>query len=367
MRTQAGRGTAVTGLVFALSLVVASRASFATAQTSDGPNKEVAVMVPPRTEAGIASSMGERAVGVVSRALKSDHFSVIEPAQAVAIAESVQAESGGQQAPEDNDLNQCTTADCAIWYRAVLNAAIAVQMTLFTKVGPAARSNMLDSVTLVIVQRANVQFSGSATVKDGDIETAVLEAYRSAREKQIKGVGPWLTVRGEPQGAQILVDGHVWGPMPHKDAVEPGMHTVIVRKNGYEESNQSVSVGDHSDSEAVVEVKLRLASTPNTQVAAEPKKGEAKATRRSVWNYVIGGAAIGLGGAYASGGGLSLARDGDSCGDGYACEASPGATVRLVGGLVGVAAGVAVCIWAPLRVNVAIEKKSAALVVGQQF
>ncbi len=357
----------MTKLMLALVLLVAWRESFAEAQAGDGQTADVAVMVPPRTEAGIPTAMGDRAVGVVSRALKSDHFSVIEPSQAVAIAESVQAEAGGRQAPEDSDLNQCTTTDCAIWYRAVLNAAIAVQMTLFTKVGPAARSNMLDSVTLVIVQRANVQFSGSATVTDGDIEAAALDAYRRAREKQIKGVGPWLTVRGEPEGAQILVDGSVWGPLPHKNAVEPGLHAVIVRKNGYEESNQSVHVGDHSDSEAVVEVKLKPASTTNLQVAstAMPKEGHAK--RRSVWNYVIGGAAIGIGGVYAAGGAASIARDGQACGDQYACQSSPGAVVRLVGGLVGVAAGVAVCIWAPLRVNVAVEKTSASLLVGQRF
>lgn len=368
MRMLAGRNaTVVKSWMFTLTLVAALITPRARAETSDGPNQDVAVMVPPRTEAGIPAAMAERAVGVVSRALKSDRFSVIEPQQAVAIAESLQAESG-RPAPEDNDLNQCTTADCAIWYRALLNAAVAVQMTLFTKVGPSARSNLLDSVTLVIVQRANVQFSGSAQVKDGDLEAAMLAAYRAAREKQIKGVGPWLTVRGEPVGAQVLVDGMVWGPLPHKDAVQPGIHTVVVRKNGFEESNQSVTVGDHSDAEAVVEIKLKRENAAGGLAATDGEaadKGEQRG-RRSIWNYIAGGAAIAVGGVYAGGAAVSLAKDGDVSGD-YRYEASTGTKLKLAAGLVGVAAGVTLCIWAPLRVKVAAEKQGAALTFEQRF
>lgn len=367
MRTQAGRSTTVTGWVFAVSWLVASHASSVEAQAIAEQKQEVAVMVPPRVEAGIARPMAERAVGVVARALKSDQFSVIEPEQAVAFAESVQAEAGGNQAPEDSDLSQCTTADCAIWYRAVLNAAVGVQMTLFTKVGPASRSNMLDSITLVIVQRGNAQYSGSATVKDGDIEAAALEAYRSAREKQIKGVGPWLTVRGEPQGAQILVDGQTWGPMPHKDSVTPGMHAVIVRKKGYEDFNQSVNVGDHSDSDAVLEVKLKPALEGDAQVGMTPKKGEAKATKPSVWNYVLGGAAIAVGGAYAVGGVLSITRRGEKCGDGSTCEAGAGAGLRIGGGALVVLGGGLLCGLAPIRARIAVDRTAAAVVVERQF
>lgn len=361
MRTQAGRhGVALGGTLLALALQFADPTG--RAHADDGSGKEVAVMVPPRTEAGIGRGMGERAVGVVARALRADGYSVIEPAQAVAIAESVQAEAGKER-PEDSDLDQCTTADCAIWYRAVLNAALAVQMTLFTKVGPAARSNVLDTVTLVILQRANVQFSGSATVRDGDLETAVLTAYRAAREKQIKGVGPWLTVRGEPAGAQVLLDGEMWGALPHKDSVSAGIHAVLVQKTGYTKTHESVRVGEKSDAETVVEVRLEPESA--AVLAAAGSHGQRR-PKRSPWNYIVGGAAFAVGAVYVAGAAVTLSRDGDvSDGDRY--EAGMGTKFKLLGGLIGVAAGVTLCVWAPLRMKVQVDETRAAVEIEQRF
>ncbi len=361
MRTQTGRhGVALGGWWLVVALQIA--APPARAHADDGPGKEVAVMVPPRMEAGVGRGMGERAVGVVARALRADGYSVIEPSQAVAIAESVQAESGKEK-PEESDLDQCTTSDCAIWYRAVLHAAIAVQMTLFTKVGPGARSDVLDSVTLVVVQRANVQFSGSATVRDGDLETAVLTAYRAAREKQIKGVGPWLTVRGEPSGAQVLLDGEMWGALPHKDSVPAGIHALVVQKNGYAETHETVSVGEKSDSETVVEVKLEPERAAT--VAAAGSHGR-RGPKRSPWNYIVGGAAGAVGAVYVAGAAVTLSRDGDvSDGDRY--EAGMGTKFKLVGGLVGVAAGITLCVWAPLRIRVEVDETRAAVAIQQRF
>lgn len=68
-----------------------------------------------------------------------------------------------------------------------------------------------------------------------------------------------LSVRTEPAGANVLVDGVAVGRAPLKTKLDPGAHRVVLRATGYEEEVVDVSMrrGERRD----VDVDLRKSST----------------------------------------------------------------------------------------------------------
>jgi hypothetical protein len=83
-------------------------------------------------------------------------------------------------------------------------------------------------------------YAGSVQVKN--IQTAV---NVELKEKSANGHVAWAQVETTPPGAEILVDGASTGQFtPARVQVPSGMHTVILRLNGYQQVKRIVQVSE---------------------------------------------------------------------------------------------------------------------------
>ena len=159
-------------------------------------------------------------------------------------------------------------------------------------------------LTVVIVEKVNEFFSGSAHVEGGDVAGAVRDAYQQARSKQAEGVGPFLSVSGTPEGATVYVDGAEFGRMPIKRRrVEPGVHRLVLRADGYATHTDSVEIPtsiDHEESRVVV---LEAIRNEDGKVA--------KGHSRHWLDYAIGGTVVAGGATFVALGIREYLTDGD--------------------------------------------------------
>ncbi len=352
MLAHAGR----TKLIAASLLVVLAAfggPSPASAQARARPphSTHVAIIVPPHADAGIASGLAEHAARVLSRALKADHFSVIAPDQAVAIGESVLAE-GDRQGSQRDQLRECATADCAIWYRAVLNADAAMHLTLAANLGPASSGKQPDRVTLVIARRPDLLSSGSAKVVDGDLSSAVLASYRAAREQPGTRIDSASLAKGsesEPARAvnERLAEGVAEEPAP-------------------DEQPQTASVG----ADSAMTLRLRASKTRSAKSARRPWF-----LRANAWDYTIGGALMVVGAAHLVQYFIVKGRSKGACAErstnGCTAVYAPSATdTRLLAGVgtAGIALGALVIFEGPIgRLSARADTRSAHLTFRGSF
>ena len=233
-----------------------------------------AVIVPARVEKGVSSEDAERAVQELTRLIRAHSFDVISPGQASVSAEDAQ-QSGGF--PRDMSPNDCVTPECASEYRKLFDATFAVQLSLF------AEGKKPSTVGVVITDSPKAYFGGTSAIEGGDIAGAVQRAYLTARERHLRGAGPWLTVQGGPPGAMVYVDGAEFGRLPlDKRHLEPGMHRLQVRQDGYITQNQVLTVPARIDHEESVTMQL-MAMAPGHDRAPDVKLDR-------TWDYVVGGA-----------------------------------------------------------------------------
>lgn len=95
-------------------------------------------------------------------------------------------------------------------------------------------------------------------------ETAGQDVMRALVEKQRRGPGPWLSIAGTPLDALAEVNGKAAGRVPFLGRVAPGSARLIVRKEGYSEHVETISVGEAADEY----VRVRVALTPKRAVSA---------------------------------------------------------------------------------------------------
>jgi hypothetical protein len=144
-------------------------------------------------------------------------------------------------------------------------------------------------------------------------------------------------VRVLPSEAEVFVDG---APAP-LDAgqlfLDPGPHTVVVKAPGYQERREDLRAAAGAKDELSIELSVvepAQQAQPEAS-AAEPLAQEpaAQRPRRRIWTWVLGGAAVGAGGA-AIGLGVATARQNEDfqrCGATVECRdiADKGQSLQL--------------------------------------
>jgi hypothetical protein len=315
-----------------------------------------AVVVPPHVDPGIASEASEPELQELVRLIKAHGFDVISPGQAAAAAEDAQ-QSGSF--PKHIHPDDCRDAECATEYRKLFDASVAVQLAL------TGQSGKVREVGVVISESASANFTGSASVQGGDLKGAVQAAYAAARDKQLRGEGPWLSVAGSPAGAQVYVDGAEYGSLPfERRHIEPGNHRLELRSDGFISQTLAIDVPARIDHEQRMEITLAPLHD-----SAEPKLDR-------TWDYVVGGAFAVLGAVHLGMGVQQKLKAGD-CSDTVAgvCTARYGdddgvARENLLLGLgaASLAVGGAIIGGAPIaRLRLNASRQTALLSVGGSF
>lgn len=239
-----------------------------------------AVVVPPSVDLATSPETVDTATAELTRLIRLHGFDVISPGQASAAAEDAQ-QSGSF--PREESPVDCRTPACATEYRRLFDASFAVQLRL---VGSAGK---VRTVTVTITEGPTATFAASAPVQGNDLRGAVQSAYVAAREKHLRGEGPWLSVTGLPAGAVVYLDGLEYGSIPfERRYVEGGTHRVEVRADGYITQGLTLEIPARIDHEE--RLKINLAPLGGAPVA------EQKIDR--TWDYVLGAAFMAAGAAH---------------------------------------------------------------------
>jgi hypothetical protein len=316
------------------------------------------VVVPPSTDTGAALDTLEIAATELIRLIRVQGFDVISPGQASASAED--AQQSGNFPAHLNPLD-CRSVECAIEYRRLFDASFAAQLLLSGATGKAR------TVTVTITEGANASFKSSAEIQGSDLKGAVSAAYASARDKYVRGEGPWLSIAGGPAGAIVLVDGQEYGSLPiERRYIGGGIHQVEVRAPGYSTEKFELNIPGRIDHEERREVAL----------SALAGHGAKPAKLDRTWDYVVGSALAAAGALHLGFGIYQALKSGDcAVGDGTICTRrygdnhSPKQENLLIGlGAAGIAAG---AIWmgvGPIaRLSVRADSRSAALSLSGAF
>ena len=251
----------------------------------------IAVVVPPHVEPSVAVEEAEPALQELVRLIKAHGFDVISPGQAAAAAEDAQ-QSGGF--PKHISPDDCLNAECAAEYRKLFDASIAVQLSLWGKGGK------VRNVDVVVSESASASFAGAAAVAGGDLKGAIQAAYGAARDKQLHGEGPWLSVAGGPAGALVYVDGLEYGSVPfERRHIEAGSHRLEVRSDGYITVTLTINIPAGIDHNERAEIFL-----------AQLHAGDERKLDRT-WDYVLGGVTAAVGAVHLGMGIQQKLRAGD--------------------------------------------------------
>jgi hypothetical protein len=231
----------------------------------------------------------------------------------------------------------------------------------------AATSERPGGVSVALTQPDGTRYSEGVVVSTGNegaLATAIAAATRGALERYRRGPGPWLELDGAPAGSSISVDGAPLGTVPGRYRVAGGLHHVVVSAAGYASYDATVTVPRNPDAYKQLEVDLAPATAAGDAVLTGDS--EPRASRVSPLNYVLGGAAVVLGGVLAIRPIRTIAEDGECrrtesgrCTGVVALDAGTG--LQLGAAALFMAGGVAFAIWAPLRVQATPESARAEL------
>jgi hypothetical protein len=314
------------------------------------------VIVPPRAEDGIGGDVVERAVIELMRVIRAQGLDPISPGQSGVSAEEAR-ESGSF--PKSMNPTECLSTPCASEFRKLFDASFAVQLSLF------AEGKRPGSVAVVITETPEAYFTASAEIEGGDVQAAVRAAYLAAREKHLRGAGPWLSVLGTPDGATVVVDDEEFGSLPiDRRHIAPGVHRVQVRRRGFVTRNLTVEIPQNIDHDERLEVALGALD------GAEPRVVD------RTWDYVLGGALAAAGAVHLVLGAYQMSKVGDcaeyendECVEAYGDKQGVRQEPLLLGlGAAGLAAGGLVMGLAPIgHLRLRAGKESAAIAVGGVF
>jgi PEGA domain len=317
-----------------------------------------AVVVPPSVDLATSPEVVEGATSELSRLLRVHGFDVISPGQAAAAAEDAQTTNSFSR--EHSPLD-CRTPICATEYRRLFDASFAVHLRLLGSGGK------VRTVTVTITESPTASFAASSMVEGADVKGAIQAAYGAAREKHLRGEGPWLSVSGTPAGAVVYLDGQEYGTLPfERRYVDGGTHRVEIRKDGFITQSMSVEIPARVDLEQRLAVKL-------APLGAAPV-AERRIDR--TWDYVLGAAVMAAGGVHLAMGIQQKLKEGDcsernadgSCRLAYGTDDGLRENVLVGVGAAGVALG-GILMWAaPIgRFGLKADQHSAAITLRGGF
>lgn len=209
------------------------------------------VVVGPGFTEGHSQHQLELAKGALTSALGMQGLTVVQPS---GTREAVLGDLAEIVPPSSN-------AGCDAACGAGLISAASAELSAWVHLQRVdAAHGGADTATVTLQDAAGHRFEGVAELRDGDVRDATTRAMLEARSYQLLGAGPWLSLVGTPEGAEVLVDGQRVGELPYRGAAAPGQHEVVVREAGYVKHAQTVSVPD--DQSRRVEVKVALEPAP---------------------------------------------------------------------------------------------------------
>ncbi len=266
-------------------------------------------------------------------------------------------------------LRDCAEPSCAADYAKALGVDFAVIVRLFSR----DRGGGTGSLSVAIVTLEGLAYAASVPVAENNVTGAIFEGLSLASERRVRGPGPWLRADAA-DGASVYIDGKPVGLVPLYTRITPGLHKIDVKTlEGKLLHSTAITIPDDPLHYQNLEVPPDAVAVPAPDVSAEasadteasPSKGVG-ARERSVWNYVIGGAAIAVGGVYTVGSTLTLMRDGETTGD-EMYRAGVKTKVLLGVGIAGVLGGTALCVFSPIRVRVSVDETHAAVLFDHRF
>ena len=163
---------------------------------------ETALLLPPKGDDALKTERLKANV-VLGDALQAQGIKVVPHSEAVAAV-------GGGAARE------CDSVDCAPALIEAASADVAAALAVWAAGDPPAPS----TVFVTLVDRRGERYPGKARVEDSDLTRATKEALLDARALQLLGPGPWLRVRGKPEGAQVVLNGKLVGTLPYRAPVK---------------------------------------------------------------------------------------------------------------------------------------------------
>lgn len=179
-----------------------------------------------------------------------------------------------------SSLRGCDSADCADEVgRAVHTEYVVSVRGVLDGEGYAVR------VSLVTPQAQT--FSVEELVVGQDVELAARTALYRATERMRLGPGPYLSVAGEPAGAQVLVDGVPVGILPVLVSALPGTRQIEVRKSGATPVYREVVLPTDPAAQVDVEVAPGAAS-----ILAPLPESKAEDTFRWTTGTLLGGTGL---------------------------------------------------------------------------
>jgi hypothetical protein len=201
----------------------------------------------------------------------------------------------GVRVRSQDDARECSAVDCAKTLLHAKGGDVAVVLAVWAAGEPAAPA----TVFVTLVDRAGDRYPGKARVEGGgagELVRAVEDALLDARALQLLGRGPWLRVRGEPEGAEVLLDGKLVGTVPFRAPIDSGRHTLEVRFEGRRPHVQTVDVPPSTARQVELEVALPDRSAPPVAAAArdEDARGRNGGSRAVVGPILLGTVGVGL-------------------------------------------------------------------------
>jgi hypothetical protein len=252
-------------------------------------------------------------------------------------------------------MRECWTRACAVAYKTTFHADVAVSIRIAESVADGL------PISISFVAGENEVYTVESIIGwDVDNVEAISKLLKEAWRKRTQGPGPWLAVQGSPEGAQVDVDGRTMGRLPFRGKLSAGDHYLRVSHEGHEPLTAVVTVPSDPAEEETVRVALPALSIP---LASTPSAGARRRQRRTVWDWVAGGAAIAMGAELVGVASYAAARKGD-CSDRSSdgpCEARYTVTSSTianfaVGGALIVAGGVTIA-FSPIGAYLARDEK----------
>jgi hypothetical protein len=311
---------------------------------------QTVAILPPAVDPGITQAEAKATVEQIAAHLRAQGFVTIDPAVV--------------QRKIPRALQACTRSDCARDSIEPLAADLALLLSLFPE-GDTAKV----SVSLALVDKAGVSYAGAAGSEHG--KASIVGALDDAIARQRRGPGPWLTIQGEPRGADILINGKPVGQLPrYTGRVDLGVSHLVVHEPGYKELNTMIDAGQSLDGSKVIDVKLDPAPLPSLAApiairsngapddphtraaldAGDAREDDPTRSRRRATapDYVLGGV-LALGGVMlATIDPIQAAAKSGDCAD-ASCRRlytfSTRSTIEVAGGAALVVLGAAVTFW----------------------
>jgi hypothetical protein len=211
---------------------------------------ETAVLLRPKGDDSLNAER-QKAQEVLASALQSQGLRVVPQADAV-------AKLG------NNAASDCDSIDCAPALIEAANADVAAALAVWAAGDPPQPS----TVFVTLVGRRGDRYPGKARVQNADLTRATKDALLDARALQLLGPGPWLRVRGKPDGANVVLDGKLVGTVPYRATINSGRHTLEVRYEGLRPHAQTVDIPPNATRQVEVQADLVARPDPESGVAA---------------------------------------------------------------------------------------------------